>query len=116
MDKEAERRRHPRIHVRWPITVFIDQRRIEGETRNISVSGLFIRCDDALRREESLLLSLRPQEGQEIWVKGKVAWSDSSRFNGTITKYSMGFSFVEISDRDKLLLEDLVSVLSETTT
>ena len=112
MINEAEKRIHPRINVRWPLTVLSEQGRAEGETMNISLSGVLIRCDEQLNQNEFLRLSFEPPAKRPIWVSGEVVWSDSGRSEEASTKYAMGFSFVEVSDVDSALLKDLVSVAS----
>ena len=111
MAKEGERRTHLRFNVRWPITVLSEHGRTEGETRNISVSGMLIQCNEQLNQNEFLRLSLESPKKLPIWVSGTVVWSDSGRTSDAKTDYSMGFSFVEIADADRALLNDLVTGL-----
>jgi hypothetical protein len=112
MDQEVENRRHTRVNARWPLTVLSQHRRIEGETRNISVSGVLIKCDEPLYQNEFLRLALEPPHKTPIWVSGEIVWSDSDRSHQDAKNYAMGFSFVEISDVDKVLLKDLVALAS----
>ena len=98
MTKEAENRKHPRVNARWPLTVLSEHGRIEGETRNLSISGVLIQCDEHLHLNEFLRLALEPPLKPPIWVSGEVVWSDSERSHENAENYSMGFSFVEISD------------------
>jgi hypothetical protein len=110
MAKEAENRRNPRVNAKWPLTVLSEHGRIEGETKNISISGVLIRCDEPLHLNEFLRLALEPPLKPPIWVSGEVIWSDSDRSHENAENYAMGFSFVEISDIDQVLLKDLVSL------
>jgi len=112
MEREAENRMCPRVNARWPLTVLSKHRRIEGETRNISVSGVLIQCDEPLYQNEFLRLALEPPRKMPIWVSGEVVWSDSDRSHEDAKNYAMGFSFVEISEVDQVLLKDLVSLAS----
>ena len=112
MAREAENRRHPRVSARWPLTVLRQHERIEGETRNISVSGVLIQSDEPLQSNEFLRLALEPPLKPPIWVSGEVVWSDSDRSHENAENYAMGFSFVEISDIDQALLKNMVSIAS----
>jgi len=112
METGAENRNHPRVNVRWPLTVLSKHRRIDGETRNISVSGVLIQCDEPLYQNEFLRLALEPPRKTPIWVSGQVVWSDWDKAHEDSKNYAMGFSFVEISDVDQVLLKDLVSLAS----
>ena len=60
MSEMTEKRKQPRIEVNWPIEVFIDDRTIEGEAKNITLNGLFVCCNEALRLEENFRLSISP--------------------------------------------------------
>lgn len=110
MDKELENRKNPRVNARWPLTVLSKHGRIEGETRNISVSGVLIKCDEPIYENEFLRLALEPPLKMPIWVSGEVVWSDSDKSHKDSKNYEMGFSFVEISDVDQTLLRNLVSL------
>jgi len=112
MAREDEHRIHPRVKARWPLTVLSEHGRMEGETRNISVSGVLIQCDQPLNLKEFLRLSLEPPSKPPIWVSGEVVWSDSDKSHENSKNYAMGFSFIGISDVDQVLLKDLVSLAS----
>ena len=101
MTNKIERRKQERINVRWPITVFTDKGTIEGETRNISVSGMYINCKVPLSLNESYRVSITPPNHQNIELTCKVVWSDL---------YGIGFCFVEVPDEDRHLLRGIISI------
>jgi len=49
---KIERRKHPRIAVRWPISVVTRDGIIEGETRNISLGGILLCSEKPLPLNE----------------------------------------------------------------
>ena len=49
---EEERRKHPRVTLKWPIAAEIEEQIIHGTTANISVEGAFINCHRPLKRGE----------------------------------------------------------------
>ena len=107
---ELERRNGvPRIKVRWPITVLTDEGTIEGETRNITAAGMFIRCKEPLRVNETYRISIRPPNRQAIELTCKVIWSSLYGIDGQDTAYAMGFHFVKVSDEDRHFLSDTIS-------
>ena len=57
MANNIEKRKHTRIEVTWHATV-LDDKGIEGEVRNISTAGMFIRCGKPLRINELYRFSL----------------------------------------------------------
>ncbi len=96
-----EKRKHTRIEARWPITVLTNEGIIEGETRNISVGGMYINCKVPLSLNESYRVSITPPNHQNIELSCKVVWSDL---------YGIGFCFVEVPDEDRHLLRDIISI------
>lgn len=114
MENEIERRKHPRSKVRWPITIFTsDRSTIEGETRNITVDGMLICCDEPLPLNEILSMSIMPPNHQAMNVVGKVIWSDLYAIDEENTTLGMGLCFVKISDGDRHFLKDVASVHPE---
>ncbi len=95
--------------IRWPITVSADHGNIQGETRNISVDGISIRCDEPLRINEVFRIAILPPDRQAIGVSGKVIWSDLYAIDHNDTAVGLGLCFVEISDEDRKLFKDAVS-------
>lgn len=107
MADNMERRKHTRIGVRWPISILTGESTIEGETRNITVSGMFIRCKESLRLNEVYRISVRPPDNPAMELACKVMWSNL--IDGEGTAYGMGLYFVKVSDEDLHFLSDIVS-------
>ena len=106
MAAEIEKRQHPRVNVRLPIVMLCHYGRLEGETRNISCTGMFISSYKPLNKDEYLRLAFEPPRLKPIWVSGEVVWTDSEEIRGTTNAFSSGFSFVKISDADRDLLKN----------
>ncbi|UCD32900.1 MAG: PilZ domain-containing protein [Desulfobacterales bacterium] len=113
MSDFIEKRKNPRVEVRWPIKVSTNEGLVEGETVNISLDGVSIYCSDPLPFNEVLSISIEPLNQSVIELSGKVIWSDSfSRDEGQ--SYAIGVSFLEITDEDRqrfTQFRDLVSFL-----
>jgi hypothetical protein len=106
-----ERRKHSRGDIRWPINVLADHGTIKGETRNISVDGISIRCDEPLMINEVFRIAILPPDRQAIGVSGKVVWSDLYAIDPNDTAVGLGICFVKITDEDRKIFEDAVSAL-----
>ena len=109
MTDGIEKRRHPRIPVRWPVTIITDEGTIEGESRNITVEGIFIHCQEELHENEVHQMIIKIPEQESILVKGRVAWSNFDSMEEGNTYRGMGFSFIKISDDDRMVLADVIS-------
>lgn len=109
MTAEIERRKQPRIDVRWPVTVMDDQGTIKGETRDISSEGVAIFCDEPLRLDKSYHIAVTPPEHTALGITGKVTWSDLYGMEDGVTAVGMGICFVELSGEDQVFLKEMVS-------
>jgi len=107
---KSERRKHPRIETRWPITVLVGDKPLEGETINITVDGIYISCEEPLRLNKIYRLLIRPPNSKNIELAGKVMWSDMYGIDGEKNAFGMGFCFVQVSDEGHDFLIDMISV------
>ena len=113
MNDFIEKRLRPRVEVRWPIKVSMDEGLVVGETVNISVDGMSIFCSDPLPLNEIVTISIEPLNQSVIELSGKIIWADT--YDSDKDKsFSVGVSFVEISAEDRPRynqFRDLVSFL-----
>ena len=110
MDKSIEKRKNPRVEVRWPINLSNDQETIEGETVNISSDGISLCCDDPLALNSIYNISIMPLNQSIIEIKGKIVWSDCYGIEDETT-YGIGVCFIEISEKDQKRFNELLSIL-----
>ena len=109
----SEKRRHPRIPVRWPVTIITEEGTIEGESRNITVAGVFVHCQEEIHENEVHQLIIKIPKQESILVKGRVAWSNFDSMEETGNYRGMGFSFIEISEDDRVILADVITRYAE---
>ena len=102
-----ERRLHPRILVKWPAVVETLQGSVEGETKDISVDGVFIFCTKEPEIGESFPLLLKPSEQRTISVIAGKIWSGSFTIDNREV-FGMGVQFIQISAEDRNYIADLV--------
>ena len=102
-----ERRLHPRILVKWPAVVETPQGPVEGETKDISVDGVFIFCADEPEIGEKFPLLLKPSEQRTISIVGEKIWSGSFTIDNK-TVFGMGVQFSQISAEDRNYIAALV--------
>jgi Tfp pilus assembly protein PilZ len=104
-----EKRRHPRIPVRWPVTIITDKGTIEGESRNITIAGVFIHCQEEIHENEVHQMIIKIPKQESILVKGRVVWSNFDSMEESNNYRGMGFSFIKISEDDRVILADVIS-------
>lgn len=102
-----ERRLHPRILVKWPAVVETPQGSLEGETKDVSVDGVFIFCSKEPEIGENFPIVLKPSEQRTISVVGEKIWSGSFTIDNR-TVFGMGVQFIHISPEDRNYIADLI--------
>ncbi len=107
MSDFVEKRKLPRIEVRWPVTMIAEKGSVEGEARNITVEGVFIHCMERLSLNETYRLLIKPS-GEKIEVMGKLLWSNLDSAADRDSLMGMGFCFVKASDGDRELLREAI--------
>jgi hypothetical protein len=108
---ETEKRKHRRLPVRWPVAVQTARGTVEGETRNISASGVYIWCNKPVRVSAISRIFIIPPEYQPIEVTVEAVWSKVYGADPDDEELSseIGALFVKISDEDREFLSHLAS-------
>jgi hypothetical protein len=106
---QREKRRAKRSDVRWPVSVESEHGTIQGEIRNISLSGIYVRCDEPLRVNEDFRMAIIPPNRHAIGLTGKVVWADMYGIDQEENAFGMGVCLVEINEEDQKFLESAVS-------
>jgi hypothetical protein len=114
MASKGERRLHPRILINWPVVVRPPRdSSIEGETRDISVDGVFIQCSELFEFDKDFQIILKPTERRSILVSGEKVWSGNINIDGKQTYSGMGIRITKISPEDQQFISALVEKESE---
>jgi len=109
----SERRKAPRINVNWPVTIITSEGMIEGESRNITPSGVFIHCKKKLPEDEVYQMIIKLPNGKQIVVRGQMMWSNLNGREDTGALVDMGFSFIKMSEQDQKVLRTVISLFGE---
>jgi hypothetical protein len=102
-----ERRLHPRIPANWPTTLHNVQGSIEGETKDISVDGVFMFLSEKPEFGANFPILLKPSEERSISVVGKKIWSRTFNIDNRPV-FGMGVQFMLISPEDRQFISTLV--------
>jgi hypothetical protein len=95
-----EKRKQHRYKIRWPITIHTKRGPIDGESRNITGSGIFIHCQEKLRQDEVYRMVIRFPEREPVELEGRLVWSNLEAVDSKSALPGMGFSFVKFSSRE----------------
>jgi hypothetical protein len=98
----VEKRKLPRIEVRWPVTLTTENGAVEGEARNIAIEGVFIHCRKRLNVNETYRLLIKPAE-EEIEVMAKLIWSNIESAADRDILLGMDFCFMRVSEAEPSL-------------
>ncbi|MFO7667419.1 MAG: PilZ domain-containing protein [Desulfobacterales bacterium] len=109
MSNPGNRRKNGRVYVKWPVTIIISSGTFECETTNITARGVGIVCDEPLHLNESYKMIIKPTNYGAIEVTGKVVWSDLYGIDGDNKTVGIGICFVEVSEKDHLFLDEMMS-------
>jgi hypothetical protein len=108
----VEKRKLPRIEVRWPVTLMTENGAVEGEARNITIEGVFIHCKERLNVNETFRLLIKPA-GDEIEIMGKLIWSNLDSAADREILPGMGFCFVKVNQEDRERLREAIEKYSK---
>jgi hypothetical protein len=112
MSDSTKKRNHPKLSERWPVTVLTRDGEANGETRSLTVEGVFFHCPEKLREGQVCRMKIG-LPGKPVEVTGELAWSNVENFKPEHTIPGMGFCFVKISDKDRDRLEDAIAARSQ---
>ncbi|MBW1840772.1 MAG: PilZ domain-containing protein [Deltaproteobacteria bacterium] len=109
MNTGSNKRKSPRFDARWPVTISTDKGEIAGETINISLEGIAICCEKPLHLNKIFRMSMVSLDNQIIQIAGKIVWSDLYGMDDKETAIGMGICFVEVSDKDRHIINHVIS-------
>ena len=75
MPESDEKRVHPRMKVRWPVTILTELGPVQGETANISATGAFVKCRGKFQKDEVYWM-LIGFESESAMINGRALWLD----------------------------------------
>ena len=113
MSEPVKKRKVTRMKERLSITILADNGKAEGETRDITVQGMFIHCLERLRpgKTYSMIVNV-PQNPVEL--TGELVWCNLNSLASRDFIRGTGISFLKVTDEDRERLTDAIAALSDT--
>jgi hypothetical protein len=103
-----EIRERPKVKTKKPIIILTNQSMIEGESRKITETGIFLACKESLPKNETYTMAIRVSQKESVIVKGELMWSnlDSLRLGSPLS--DVGMCFIRILEEDRHLFNHKV--------
>ena len=116
MSTRQESRQYTRTKIRWPITIWLSDGPIEGQTVDLSINGAYIYTEQRPKigkilseqipkSGEILAITIKPPKRSSFEINAELLWMRDER----ITSVDMGTCFTNISDEDRLFLSAVIS-------
>jgi hypothetical protein len=107
MAAERENRRHPRARIKCPVVMSASDTLIDGETRNLSLGGAFIKCTEQPKPGLIFRMTIEPSKGRLFLVSAEVVWSDRYEVKDKTVLRGLGVRFLEILDGRQFLRNEI---------
>ena len=104
---EQENRVYPRGRLKWAVSAKVDDRVIEGVTKDISVSGAYVCCANPLRLNVVFDMLIKAPD-KSLSVKAEVVWSNIYGPDDSINPRGIGVRFLAISEEDRKIIAKAV--------
>ena len=108
MVNPKERRNHPRIKIKLPVVKMAENGLLNGEIRDLSMGGAFIRCQKILNCNEKFHMVISAK-GRLMSIIGEVVWQDIKKINNKTTMGGMGVQFRQIFSGDRRFLREVIA-------
>jgi hypothetical protein len=105
---DTNNRQHKRASIKWPVKIRSGNKTLNGETRNVSESGILICIKEPLRLNQDYIMSLCSPNADNLELHGTVVWSDLYGIDESDAVYGVGICFVKISKTELHSLNNMI--------
>jgi hypothetical protein len=91
---QEERRKFIRHLLECPVTLITSQGAMSGRARNLSGDGALICCEQPLKPEENMDLTITFSDGFSLEVPSEVVWSYQTNTGDDKSLYKIGVRFL----------------------
>ena len=117
MEPKTERRAFQRVRlINWPANIIIQDKSIDGATRNIPPRGAFIYYfrphgdDRPLKLHKVVDLIIQAPGAASLFISAEVIWSNILSSDENNTLLGVGLHFIEVPNEALQFLNDFVTV------
>ena len=102
-------RQTQRVEATYPVVFLTADGPMEGETKNISTSRVFVRCRDPLRLNDITTMSIKVSAQESLQAEGEVVWSNIYGPDDEITPRGMIVLLTGLSSKNRLRLRNIIA-------
>jgi hypothetical protein len=108
----TEKRKHPRVEVKWPVTMMTIDGDVNGIVENISSGGAYIRTRKLLSNNDLIVMGVLGLKRELLWIGAEVVRIDVARTpKPEQAMVGIGVQFTTVSGEDYQFLQNVVSKL-----
>lgn len=104
-----EKREHVRVGIVWPVSIENSHGPIKAKTKDISLGGAFIACDNPLPLKELFSLSVNIPGPVTLSLNSEVVWSNAGVPEERVVTRGMGVRFLGMTAQDRNVLNKAIS-------
>lgn len=106
----SEKRKHPRVEVKWPVTMMTTDGDANGIVENISSSGAYIRTRKLLSNNDLIVMGVLGLKRELLWIGAEVVRTDiATTSKPEQAAAGIGVRFTTVSAEDYQFLKNVVS-------
>ena len=106
---EEERRKHSRFDISVPVKIETSEGTIEANTKNFTLAGAFVCCQNPLPLKEKFRLTIILPRRKSLTLNAEVIWSNINVPADKIVNRGMGIRFVHTTEKDREILDEVIS-------
>jgi uncharacterized protein (TIGR02266 family) len=103
----AEKRKHPRTDVNWPVSMETSEGTVSAEVKNIRLGGAFISCKKPLPMGEVFHMTMTGPDKEPLVATAQVVWSNANVPEEKVVNRGMGVRFLKMSDKHIQIVRQL---------
>ena len=106
-----ERRRHPRVEIKWPAVLITTKGHIFGQTLDLGLGGALIRSLERADLVDTFTLIFKPSLRKSFMrVTAEEVWATTVRLDSNTRVHLLAVRFIEIFDDEDLhFLKSVIS-------
>jgi len=99
-----------KINIAWPVLLETENGTVRAETKDMNLSGAFIRCKNPLGLQEQFRLKIFVPEQDPIILNAEVVWSNGNIPEEEVVTRGMKIRFIKNLEKDRDILNSTLKI------